>query len=316
MIEWTRPGGGSLATDQRRLFIWGRAVGLLLAAGLVAAACSGERPELISADLVSTSQPADGSAATGPELAATDCVTAPGSAPLQVLVEATPQPTIACGRVAGYQRVSFVNSTTDQINFDLAGVPVVIQPGETYTTDPVGGLLGAGLTQLYAQPHPVSGIWLVDQAESTLTGQQMGLNSFGNASIGMTPTDASAAIGLPLIPDDTGAACYQTSIEGDPYSPVFTVRDGTIASIQVFASSQLTRSEIGVGSAEADVNAAYSAQIETQASPDGNAERSLLVFVPSDEADKQFRLVFIIEGGVVTSMYNGLVDFLATPGCA
>lgn len=319
MIERKTPRGIRARAGGRAAPGSGPGRGLLVVASLslLIMACTGERPELISADLTSTTVPAtiETTTTTEPPPQPADCVTVPGGGPWQVMIEAVPDPLVACGRVAAHQRVEFVNGTPEQITFGLAGTPVMIQPGGTFLTEPVGTVLAGGVTEVIAESHPVSSIWLVEPSESALAGQRMGLSSFGDVRVGMTPADAAAVIGAPLRADDSGAACYVTSIEDDPYSPLFTVRDGAISIIHVFAPEQVTRSEIGIGSAEADINTAYSGQIEAQPSPDGDATKKLLVFVPTDETDKRYRLVFALENGMVTSMYNGLAEYASTPDC-
>jgi hypothetical protein len=286
----------------------------------VTVSCSGARPVLLTeAGPITTSTTVQSTVATEAApvevpLTEADCVTASGTS-WQVTIEATAEPSVACLLLAGHQRVEFVNNTSDMVSFDLAGLSASIEPAATFTSEPAGTFLQPGLTELNATPHPISGLWLVDPGQRALLGQPVGLNSLGPVSIGSSPTDFQATIDGRTLPT-TDAPCYVTSLVGDPYSPLFTVANGTVSVIQVFSPGQLTRSEIGVGSSEGDVLAAYGQQIESQPAPDGNPESKLLVFVPSDDADKQYRLVFVVDNGIVASLRTGLTDAaLNNPAC-
>jgi hypothetical protein len=307
-----------------------------VAATVLLAACSGQRPELVIDSASSTTVAGDQSATTVPandeSTASTstgdtdaedqpvvapnleDCVVAIGPGPWQVVIDGATPPATPCVAVASHHTIDFVNTTPESVAFDLAGISVAIDPSTNFVTEPAGTFLQPDLTLLNATPHPVAGVWLRDPGQNTLAGQLIGLSSFGPLAIGASFDGASASIDAGLNPGQ--GSCYITSIQGDPYSPLLTVVDGTVAVIRVFTPGQLTRSEIGIGSTEDDVRAAYGEQIESLPSPDGNAERTLLVFVPNDEADQQYRLAFTVENGTVVSIRNGLTDaVLNTPGC-
>ena len=292
-----------------------------LAVTLVAGGCTGERPELIQtgqgappvSEATTTSTATTVPTATVPELQEADCTTAVGAGPWRVVIEAAATPTVRCVLVANHQRLEFVNDSTDPVAFELAGLSVSIEPASSFVSEPAGTFLQPGLTVLDALPHPVSGIWLTDPSSNTLSGLPVGLSSLGSISIGTPVDQLGQAVGAALSPGE--GACYQTAIAGDPHSPVFTIVDGSVAAIEVFTPGQLTRSEIGVGSAEGDVLAVYGQQIESVPSAD-DPTRALLVFVPNDEADGIYRLAFVVDDGVVTSMRNGLTDtVLAGTGC-
>ncbi|MGH1490476.1 MAG: hypothetical protein ACRBK7_13990 [Acidimicrobiales bacterium] len=285
---------------------------------ILVASCSGERPVLLTeAGTVTSATTAAQTTTTAAEAALTeaDCVTASGAGPWQLSIDATPTPAVRCLLIAAHQRVEFVNNTPDAVSFDLAGLSVLIEPTTTFLTEPAGTFLQPGLTDLNATPHPVSGLWSVDPSQRALNGQSLGLSSFGPVEIGAAPISLEGSLEGRSLPT-SDAACYVTSLAGDPYSPVLTVVDGTVAVIQVFSAGQLTRSEIGVGASEGDVLAAYGQQIESLPAPNADTNTKLLVFVPADEADKRYRLVFVVENGMVVSLRTGLTDLvLNNPGC-
>ncbi len=281
-------------------------MGLLVGAALlfVVAACSGERPFLLDATTTTTSTTTTIAPAVsdGPPLRS-DCQAVSGAGPLQVVIESTAS-TNPCVALASYQRVEFVNNAGSAVEFGLGAGSIALQPAETMISEPIGTLLPPGYTGVSSAVQPIIGLWVVDAQQDSMIGQQMGLRDLGPISIGGTLAEATAALGV-AIPTAEGA-CFVTSIADDPYSPLLSVQDGTISLIEVFSPGQFTRSEIGVGTAEADVFAVYGAQLEEQPSPDGDPNRKLLVFVPADEADQIYRLAFELENGVVISMRNGL----------
>lgn len=292
---------------------------VIAALALFAASCSGERPVLLTeaGQVTTSSEAAATTETTTPAeapLTEADCVTASGAS-WQVMIEPTAAPPIACLLVANHQRVEFINNTVDAVSFDLAGLSVVIEPASSFVTEPAGTFLQPGLTDLNATPHPISGVWLIDPGQRALLGQSVGLTSLGPISIGASGAELQEALEGRTLPISE-SPCFITSLVGDPYSPLFTISNGALSVIQVFSPGQLTRSEVGVGSSEGDVLTAYGQQIESQPSPTGDPESKLLVFVPSDEADKQYRLAFVVEAGMVTSLRIGLTDsVLGNPGC-
>lgn len=271
---------------------------------LLLAACSGERPYLLDATTTTTTTTIAPAVADAPPVRS-DCQAVSGPGPLQVVVESTAS-TNPCVALASYHRVEFVNNADGAVQFGLGAGSVVLQPAETMVTEPIGTLLPPGYTAVSSDVQPIIGLWVVDTQEDTMLGQQMGLRDLGPMAIGDTLAEASGALGA-AIPTAEGA-CFVTNIDQDPYSPLLSVQDGAVSMIEVFSPGQFTRSEIGVGTAEADVRAVYGERLEEQPSPDGNANRKLLVFVPADEADQIYRLVFELENGSVISMRNGLTQ--------
>ena len=303
-----QPASGDPAIGSRRPTSWRVGAPAWVVLGglfvLLAAACSGERPYLLDATTTTTATTLAPAVADAPPVRS-DCQTVAGPGPLQVVIESTAS-TNPCVALASYQRVEFVNNADGAVQFGLGAGSVLLQPAETVVSEPIGTLLPPGYTGVSSEVQPIIGIWVVDTQEDTLTGQQMGLRDLGPIEIGATLADASVALGAG-IPAVEGA-CFVTSIDQDPYSPLLSVQDGAISMIEVFSPGQFTRSEIGVGTAEPDVVAVYGERLEEQPSPDGNPNRKLLVFVPADEADQVYRLVFELENGTVISMRNGLTQ--------
>lgn len=303
-----------MANHPSSLTSWRVVSGLVgLLALFLLAACSGERPYLLDATTTTTTTTVAPVAEEAPPVRS-DCQTVSGPGPLQVVIESTASSN-PCVALAAHQRVEFVNNAAAPVEFALGVGTIVLQPAETTVSEPVGTLLPAGYTGVTSEIQPIIGLWVVDPQEDTVLGERMGLRDLGPISIGSTPADVSTALGgVPIAAAD--GACFVTTIDQDPYSPLLTVADGAVSMIEVFTPGLMTRSEVGIGTAEADVVAAYGDQLEEQPSPDGNQNRKLLVFVPADEADQVFRLVFELENSQVISMRNGLTAAtLAASGC-
>lgn len=289
----------------------------LLALGLVLAACTGERPELVApvAEIETDTQTvAEG--ATGPTPDRGECEVAIGPGPWVLAVGAPEEePTAPCVALAAHHRLQLVNQGPEAIDVTIGSTVIPIQVGSTQVTEPVGTLVGPGFTPVTSAAATAPGVWLVDPAEDPLAGAMIGLTSVGNIELGQAPVDITEASGgIPVAA--SGAACNETSLRGDPYSPLFTFRDGLLVVAQVFTPGLLTRSGIGIGSTEADVIAAYGQQIEGSQDPAGNPARKLLAFVPNDVEDQIFRLVFVVDQERVSAIRIGAAEIVATePGC-
>lgn len=133
---------------------------------------------------------------------------------------------------------------------------------------------------------------------------------------GMTLDEAQAAAGSELVttgPRDP--SCYLASPAEGAAGITFLFSDGTVERVDISAPPIATRSGAKVGSTEAQIRELYGDQIQVQPRADGQPG-NLLVFVPRDEADQDFRLVFTTDGTTVTSYRAGRVpQVLAPTGC-
>lgn len=272
-------------------------------------ACSGARPELVTPTAASADATPVTTAATIPPRE--DCDTAIGPGPWRIGLSADAPPCVA---VAAHQRLQLFNQTGRQLDLPLGISNVSLPIDGTMDTVALGTILAPGANQLADGTGPVGTVWLVDPAENTLAGASIGLTSIGPVQLGQTPGDVTAAAGAPV--PDAGSPCYQAGFGGDPYSPQFTFRDGSLAVVEVFTPGLATLSGVAVGSTAADIQAAYGDRVTAQPAPDGNPARELWVFLPSDEADQLYRLVFDLTDGVVTSVRFGAAEIVADrPGC-
>lgn len=147
-------------------------------------------------------------------------------------------------------------------------------------------------------------------------GSPIALRGIGPISVGMTVAEAERAGGraLPTV-QDLGGGCTYVAPDGLD-GLAFMVTDGTIARLDVNLPAYATRSAVRVGDLEDEVTAAYPDRIEREphAFDEGG---SYLVFVPVQQADEDFRLVFETNGERVTYLRTGrLPEAEYIEGCA
>ena len=141
----------------------------------------------------------------------------------------------------------------------------------------------------------------------------------GPILVGMTVAEAEAAAGMSLVggPDELfGPDCYYVEPESGIPGVAFMVYEGTIGRVEVHGLETVsTRSGARIGMTEEEIVALFPGQIEESLEylVDGRA----LVFVPVDEVDRVYRVVFEVNGGVVTGMRGGILPAVQlNEGCA
>jgi hypothetical protein len=128
----------------------------------------------------------------------------------------------------------------------------------------------------------------------------------GPIRIGMNPQEANIAAGYGLQLDFIDDSCYYLSPEPVLSNVGFMVADGTIARVDIWQGSNITtRSGARIGMTEAQIIGLFGDKIETSGHPYVTGGK-YLTFVPTDEADKNFRVIFETdETGIVTSYRAG-----------
>lgn len=283
----------------------GAAVALLLTAG-----CSGQRPELVQPP----ADPNDGTAAATtlplPEREACTTIAGPGPARAEIGADLVP-----CLAVAAHHRMELVNQRATAIDVTVGPSTINLGPQSGQLTEPVGSLLAPGPNRILVGEDTVATVWLVDPGQDPLAGATIDLTSIGDVELGLEPAGVTAAAGGTPVPA-AGSPCHLTSLDGDPYSPLFTFRDGQLVVVQVFTPGVATLSGVGIGSSSADIAAAYGDRVESRPAPDGDPARQLFVFRPIDEEDQIYRLVFDVRDDRVTSVRFGATEIVADrPGC-
>ena len=128
----------------------------------------------------------------------------------------------------------------------------------------------------------------------------------GPIRIGMNPQEANIAAGYGLELDFVDDSCYYLSPEPVLSNVGFMVAEGTIARVDIFPGSNITtRSGARIGMTKAQIIGLFGAKIQTSAHPYVTGGE-YLTFVPVDDADKNFRVIFETdENGIVTSYRAG-----------
>ena len=98
--------------------------------------------------------------------------------------------------------------------------------------------------------------------------------------------------------------CYRVTPAQGPEGISFLVTESTIERVDIVAGPLTTRSGIGIGSPEDDIINLFGDQIETQVNDDSSVD---LIFVPQDESDAEFRVIFTIRDGVVETFRSGRI---------
>lgn len=275
-------------------------------------ACSPARPSLVP---TSTAAQDPTGTATVPAPDRSDCETAVGAGPGSLtLATHSETASIPCVVVAAHHRLAVVNDSGQPIEVTVGSATLTLALGAREVTAPAAEVLAPGLNRLQAGPDTVGFAWMVTPADHPLVEASIGLASIGDVELGQGPAQVTAAAGLPV--PAAGSPCYQAQLRGDPYSPVFTFRDGSLVVVQIFTPGLATLSGISIGATSADIAAAYGDRVSALPAPDGDPARQLMVFTPTDEDDQVHRLVFDLTDDRVTTMRFGAAEIVATsPGC-
>lgn len=126
----------------------------------------------------------------------------------------------------------------------------------------------------------------------------------GEVTFGMTVAQAQAAAGTDLINCAPTSDCYRVTLAQGPEGISFLVTNNTIERVDIVAGPLTTRSGIGIGSTEDEIINLFGDQIETQTNDDGSVD---LIFVPRDDSDAEFRVIFTIRDGAVETFRSGRI---------
>ncbi|HEX7095435.1 MAG TPA: hypothetical protein VF183_06100 [Acidimicrobiales bacterium] len=155
-------------------------------------------------------------------------------------------------------------------------------------------------------PPPDLGELTLDESSSVTTA---GLDT---VIFGMTVAEAERAAGARLVPDETfvgGPSCSVVRPEPGPSGVTFTVANGRIERVDIRPPSTIgTRSGARIGTTVAQLRELFGDQLRASQS-----QPSAYEFVPRDEADAAFRVVFETDGDTVTAFRAGRVALVASP---
>ncbi len=132
-------------------------------------------------------------------------------------------------------------------------------------------------------------------------------------TFGLTVAAAQEAAGTALVSVTSGSGCYHVVPTDAPEGIVFLVHAGTIERVDINSGPITTRSGVGIGTPEETVVDLFGDSLLRSQRPDGTVD---LIFVPRDEADAKFRVVFNIHEGKVRAYKSGRFPQVLTPtGC-
>lgn len=184
--------------------------------------------------------------------------------------------------------------------------------GDDASTEDDGGQpeVGGGADVPFPTPVPASGEPAFTTASKLTT---VGLDDvfFGDTVRTIRSKVPGDWVGLP--PADARPSCFTMQPAGGPEGTMFMILDGRVERIDIASPDITTRSGIGVGSSTEEIVELFEANIETT-SVDGGEE---IVFIPTDEVDRDFRIIWTTDGSAVTAMRAGrLPGVLAASPCA
>lgn len=169
--------------------------------------------------------------------------------------------------------------------------------------------VGGGADIPFPTPAPPSGDPAFTSA-SKLTTVGLGEIFFGDTVRTIRSKVSGPWVGLPAA--DARPSCFTMQPAGGPEGTVFMILDGRVERIDVASPEITTRSGIGVGSTTEAIVELFESNIETTAT-DGGEE---IVFIPTDEVDRDFRIVWTTDGSNVTAMRAGrMPGVLAASPC-
>ncbi len=142
---------------------------------------------------------------------------------------------------------------------------------------------------------------------------QLGANSsistvgLGAVSFGLTVPNAAQASGSAMLACEPVSECYHVSPAASPGGISFLVHASTIERVDIVSGPITTRSGIGIGTSAEHLVNTFGDKLERQVI---DADTVNLVFVPTDASDADFRVVFTVEDGVVTTYRSGRMPMI------
>ncbi|MDZ8025566.1 MAG: hypothetical protein RMX35_18795 [Nostoc sp. DcaGUA01] len=155
-------------------------------------------------------------------------------------------------------------------------------------------------------------------AQTKLTNQsKLFTNGIGQVRVGMTVSQASKAAGTRLVGDPPNKYCYYVKPEWDPKNVGFMVTEGRISRVDVWRDGKITTLKgAKIGDTEARIKSLYPGQIKV--TPHNYVQGGhYLTFVPKDQSDQNYRVVFETDGKRVTQIRSGkLPEVEYVEGCS
>ncbi|MCC5599266.1 hypothetical protein [Nostoc favosum] len=155
-------------------------------------------------------------------------------------------------------------------------------------------------------------------AQTKLTNQsKFFINGVGQVRVGMTVSQAAKAAGTKLIGDSPNNNCYYVKPEWEPKNLGFMVTEGRISRVDVWRDGKITTLKgAKIGDTEARIKSLYPGQIKV--TPHEYVEGGhYLTFIPKDQSDQNYRVIFETDGKRVTQFRSGkLPEVEFVEGCS
>jgi hypothetical protein len=120
---------------------------------------------------------------------------------------------------------------------------------------------------------------------------------------GMTAHAAQKAAGSRFTPVSPIGECYRATPDAAPDGITFWIVDGTVERVDIDTTEITTRSGAGIGDTEDRIREMFGERIVSSPMPDGSG--NLLAYVPRDESDKAFRVMFVSDGSTIVRFWSG-----------
>jgi hypothetical protein len=131
------------------------------------------------------------------------------------------------------------------------------------------------------------------------------VDRYGPVAIGMTPPQASAKLGVTLIPegplDDEAKACHYEYPSGDYQDIGFMVEDGHITRIDIRSIKLSTDTKIRIGDFEEVITKTYRGKVKEEIHPYIGKEGKYLIV----ETKPGFAFIFETDRGKITTFRSG-----------
>ena len=129
---------------------------------------------------------------------------------------------------------------------------------------------------------------------------------------GMTAAVAQRAAGSRFTPVTPRGECFLVTPDEAPEGITFWIVEGTVERVDIDTDEISTRSGGRIGRTEDWIRQAWPDHIQASPLPDGSG--NLLAFVPRDESDREFRVMFQTDGEKVVRMWAGRLPWVAELG--
>ena len=145
------------------------------------------------------------------------------------------------------------------------------------------------------------------------SGSTVSTVGIGSLFFGMTPEEAAEAV--PTLwtgsESDGTPRCYLLAPANGPNGVVFTVYNSSIERVDIINPSITTRSGASVGSTEAQLYELFGERLLSTPYADGTGNS--IQYVPVDESDLAYRVIFETDGSTVTSIRAGRLPSVEPP---